>query len=90
MTTAPTRPRGAGWARSTASRWPTPAKVTGLAAYDRARRKRTQMVTLRSHRLGVVAQWESPLAVRLRNTALRLTPDSSLIRPLAPLLDRAP
>lgn len=62
----------------------------GLAAYDRARRRRTQMITLRSHRIGVAAQWESPLAVRLRNTALRLLPHSSFIRSLAPVLDWAP
>jgi 2-polyprenyl-6-methoxyphenol hydroxylase-like FAD-dependent oxidoreductase len=62
----------------------------GLAAYDRARRKRTQMITLRSHRIGVAAQWESPVAVRLRNTALRLLPDSSFIRSLGPVLDWAP
>jgi len=62
----------------------------GLAAYDRARRRRTQMITLRSHRIGVAAQWESPVAVRLRNTALRLLPDSSFIRSLAPVLDWAP
>ena len=62
----------------------------GLAAYDRARRRRTQMITLRSHRIGVAAQWKSPVAVRLRNTALRLLPASSFIRSLAPVLDWAP
>jgi 2-polyprenyl-6-methoxyphenol hydroxylase-like FAD-dependent oxidoreductase len=62
----------------------------GLAAYDRARRRRTQMITLRSHRVGVAAQWESPVAVRLRNTALRLLPHSSFIRSLAPVLDWTP
>ncbi len=62
----------------------------GLAAYDRARRRRTQMITLRSHRIGVAAQWESPVAVRIRNTAVRLLPRSSFLRSLAPVLDWAP
>ena len=62
----------------------------GLAAYDQARRKRTQMITLRAHRLGVAAQWASPVAVRLRNTALRLLPASSFTRSLAPVLDWTP
>lgn len=62
----------------------------GLAGYDRARRGRTQMITLRSHRIGVAAQWESPVAIGLRNTALRLLPQSSFTRSLAPVLDWAP
>ena len=59
----------------------------GLDAYDRLRRKRTQMITRRSHRIGVVAQWQSPVAVALRNTTLRLLPSSSFTRSLAPVLD---
>lgn len=59
----------------------------GLEAYDRLRRGRTQMVALRAHRIGVAAQWESPVAVRLRDTALRLLPRSSFTRSLAPVLD---
>lgn len=59
----------------------------GLDAYDRLRRKRTQMITRRSHRIGVVAQWESPVAVALRNTTVRLLPESSFTRSLAPVLD---
>jgi 2-polyprenyl-6-methoxyphenol hydroxylase-like FAD-dependent oxidoreductase len=62
----------------------------GLESYDQARRKRRQMIALRSHRLGVVAQWESPVAVGLRNTALRLLPGSAFLRSLAPMLDWAP
>ncbi len=59
----------------------------GLDAYNRLRRARTQKIALRAHRIGVVAQWESPAAVRLRNTALRLLPGSSFARSLAPVLD---
>ena len=40
--------------------------------------------------VGVAAQWESPVAVSLRNTALRLLPGSSFIRSLAPVLDWTP
>ncbi len=61
----------------------------GLAAYDRQRRPRTQMIARRSRRIGVVAQWASPAAVSLRNTALRLLPSSSFARSIAPVLDWA-
>lgn len=50
------------------------ASGAGLGAYDRQRRRRTQMITRRSHRIGAVAQWASPAAVSVRNTALRLLP----------------
>jgi 2-polyprenyl-6-methoxyphenol hydroxylase-like FAD-dependent oxidoreductase len=58
-----------------------------LAAYDRARRPRTQMITRRSHQIGTAAQWASPALVRLRNTAVRLLPESYLTRSLAPVLN---
>jgi 2-polyprenyl-6-methoxyphenol hydroxylase-like FAD-dependent oxidoreductase len=60
---------------------------SGLDAYDRLRRPRTQKIALRSHRIGVAAQWASPPAVTLRNTALRLLPGSSFARSLGPVLD---
>jgi 2-polyprenyl-6-methoxyphenol hydroxylase-like FAD-dependent oxidoreductase len=62
----------------------------GLAGYDRLRRRRTQMIALRAHRIGAAAQWQSPVAVSLRNTALRLLPASSFARSLAPVLDWTP
>jgi hypothetical protein len=46
------------------------------------------MITRSSRRFGA-AQWASPAAVRLRDTALRLLPSSSFIRSLAPVLDWA-
>lgn len=68
-----------------------PAKVIdsgdGLGAYDRQRRPRTQMIARRAHRIGVAAQWASPVAVGLRNTALRVPPPSSFARSLAAVLD---
>jgi len=63
------------------------ASGAGLGAYDRQRRPRTQMIIRRSRRTGVIAQWASPGAVYLRNTALRLLPHSSMTRSLAPVLD---
>ena len=62
----------------------------GLESYDRLRRKRTQMIARRAHRIGAVAQWESPAAAALRNAALRLLPQSSFARSLAPVLDWTP
>ncbi|MFS8479353.1 MAG: FAD-dependent monooxygenase [Micromonosporaceae bacterium] len=58
-----------------------------LAAYDRARRPRTQMVAHRSRQIGAVAQWSSRPGTALRNGALRLMPRSSFLRSLAPILD---
>jgi len=64
-----------------------PAISERLAAYDRRRRPRTQMITRRSRRIGAASQWASPAAVHLRDTALRLLPSASLARSLAPVLD---
>jgi hypothetical protein len=47
------------------------------------------MITRRSRRIGATAQWASPAAVHLRDTALRLLPSSSFARSLAPILDWA-
>jgi len=65
------------------------ASGDGLAAYDRQRRPRTQMIARRSRQIGVAAQWASPAAVKLRDTALRLMPSSSFVRSVAPILDWA-
>ena len=65
------------------------ASGDGLIAYDRQRRPRTQMIARRSHQVGVPAQWASPAAVKLRDTALRLMPSSSFARSVAPVLDWA-
>jgi hypothetical protein len=47
------------------------------------------MIARQSARIGVVAQWASPVAVGLRNTGLLLLPASALARSLAPALDWA-
>jgi 2-polyprenyl-6-methoxyphenol hydroxylase-like FAD-dependent oxidoreductase len=57
-----------------------------LAGYDQRRRPRTQMIARQSARIGVMAQWASPVAVALRNAGLRLLPASALARSLAPAL----
>jgi 2-polyprenyl-6-methoxyphenol hydroxylase-like FAD-dependent oxidoreductase len=65
------------------------ASGAGLDAYDQQRRRRTQMIARRSRRVGAAAQWASPAAVTVRNTALRLLPPASFARSLAPVLDWA-
>jgi hypothetical protein len=40
-----------------------------------------------AHRIGVAAQWESLVAVGLRDTVTRLLPGSSFARSLVPILD---
>jgi len=45
-----------------------------LDAYDRLRRPRTQMIIAWAHRIGAAAPPSSPLAVRLRNMAVRCCP----------------
>jgi len=47
------------------------------------------MIARRSRRIGAAAQWASPPAVHMRNTARRLLPPSSFTRSLAPVLDWA-
>jgi 2-polyprenyl-6-methoxyphenol hydroxylase-like FAD-dependent oxidoreductase len=47
-----------------------PEIVPALRAYERRRQRRTAQVTQQSWRLGRVFQWESPLAIRLRNLGM--------------------
>ncbi|MFI0449276.1 FAD-dependent monooxygenase [Actinomadura sp. 6N118] len=61
-----------------------------LTAYDANRRPRAQMIAKRSHLIGAVAQWSWGPAVKLRETALRLTPASSMFRALTPVLNWQP
>lgn len=51
-----------------------------LAAYDRLRRPRTQRITRQAGLLGRVLQARGPVASRLRDTALRLTPPGAAAR----------
>jgi 2-polyprenyl-6-methoxyphenol hydroxylase-like FAD-dependent oxidoreductase len=48
--------------------------VAALRAYETSRQPRTARITRLARRMGQVFQWEHPIACRLRDTALRLTP----------------
>lgn len=63
------------------------AEDSDLTRYDAERRPRTRMIAARSNRIGAVAQLDSPLAVRLRDTVMRLIPSSAQFKALAPVLD---
>jgi 2-polyprenyl-6-methoxyphenol hydroxylase-like FAD-dependent oxidoreductase len=62
------------------------AAADDLASYDAQRRPRATMISKRSAMIGRMAQWESPVAVALRDTLLRATPQSSFLRSLKPVL----
>ena len=62
------------------------AAADDLAVYDAQRRPRANMISKRSARIGKIAQWESPMAVRARDLLLRATPQSSFLRSLEPVL----
>jgi 2-polyprenyl-6-methoxyphenol hydroxylase-like FAD-dependent oxidoreductase len=66
------------------------ATDSDLAAYDADRRPRTTMISRRSARIGRLAQLQSTPAVALRNLVMRVTPSSSYLRSLAPVLDWRP
>lgn len=56
---------------------------TALRRYDAERRPRTQAIARAARRMGQIGQLSNPLAVALRNAAIRLTPPRAAIRPLA-------
>ena len=45
-----------------------------LVNYERRRVTRANGIVMRARRLGQIAQWRHPIAVRVRNTIMRLTP----------------
>lgn len=61
-----------------------------LARYDEQRRHRTQSIATRSRRIGAVAQWHAAPLAAVRDRLLRLTPDRSVLRSLAPVLSWQP
>jgi len=61
-----------------------------LRRYDALRRPRTRALAHRSRRIGTVAQWSWPPAVRVRDTALRLMPGWAMPRAFAGALDWTP
>jgi 2-polyprenyl-6-methoxyphenol hydroxylase-like FAD-dependent oxidoreductase len=66
------------------------AAADDLAAYDEQRRPRATMISKRSGMIGRMAQWESPVAVTVRDTLLRATPQSSFLGSLKPVLTWSP
>ncbi|GAA0416224.1 FAD-dependent monooxygenase [Streptomyces luteireticuli] len=67
-----------------------PDVESALAAYDRHRRPRTQLIARRSHWIGVAAQCRPAPAAALRDLMLRLTPGSAALNALAPVLGWQP
>jgi 2-polyprenyl-6-methoxyphenol hydroxylase-like FAD-dependent oxidoreductase len=61
-----------------------------LAAYDQARRARTQRLVRASWTAGRIAQWRNPLAAGLRDTLARLLPPSAYLRSMADTLGWTP
>jgi 2-polyprenyl-6-methoxyphenol hydroxylase-like FAD-dependent oxidoreductase len=50
-----------------------------LAAYERLRARRVRTLAERSRRIGRVAQWQGPLACRLRDAILRAMPSRAVV-----------
>jgi hypothetical protein len=63
---------------------------TALAAYTRARHRRTTRISHRSRRIGEVARFSHPLAVSIRNLAVRATPQALSLRALDTVLGWQP
>ncbi|MFC9288320.1 FAD-dependent monooxygenase [Streptomyces sp. NPDC057052] len=61
-----------------------------LAAYTRARHRRTTRISRRSRRVGELARLSHPLAVSLRNLAVRATPQALSLRALDTVLGWQP
>jgi 2-polyprenyl-6-methoxyphenol hydroxylase-like FAD-dependent oxidoreductase len=51
-----------------------------LRAYEKARIPRTRFIVKESRKFGRMGQWKNPLSCALRNTALRLAPESALAK----------
>lgn len=63
-----------------------PNAAAGLTAYEASRIPRTRSVVLASRRLGRIGQLDSPFLCRMRDAALRLTPNSVNLRGMAPVV----
>lgn len=57
-----------------------PQIPTALRAYEKARIARTRFIVNESRKFGRMGQWTNAFACALRNTALRLAPESSLAK----------
>jgi 2-polyprenyl-6-methoxyphenol hydroxylase-like FAD-dependent oxidoreductase len=63
---------------------------TALAAYTKARHRRTTLISRRSRRIGELARLSHPLATSARNLAVRVTPRALSLRALDPVLGWQP
>ena len=61
------------------------AQENALDVYQQKRMARANMVVVKSHRMGLVAQWEHPLACWLRDSLLALTPPHLLLKQFKPV-----
>lgn len=50
--------------------------VAAFSAFEKKRIKRTTTIVNDSWRLGKVAQWQNPIAIKMRNALLKITPPS--------------
>ncbi|WP_460723093.1 FAD-dependent monooxygenase [Nocardia heshunensis] len=66
---------------------PVPAALT---AYDRLRRPRTAAIVRRSRLIGAVAQWSWAPATMVRDSVIRLSPSSAMLRALDSVLGWEP
>lgn len=64
--------------------------AAALAAYDQARRPRTQRLVRASWTAGRIAQWRNPLAAGLRDTLARLLPPGAYLRSMTDTLGWTP
>lgn len=64
--------------------------AAGLRAYELRRRPRVAEIQRGARRLGVVAQWQSPVATWARDLALRMAPASTTIKTLESIVAYVP
>jgi len=60
--------------------------ASALQGYKKQRIKRANTIVQQSARIGQVAQWESSLAVKMRNTVFKMLPPQLLFKQLEGVL----
>lgn len=63
---------------------------TALVAYEGRRRPRVEDIQRGARRLGVIGQWQSPVAAWARDLAIRLSPASTAMRTLERIVSYVP
>jgi len=64
-----------------------PDIVAALKRYERQRVRRTNMITRLARLVGWVVQWENPMASRVRDALIKITPLSLKVRMLMWIVD---